>query len=417
MKQSTAAMLALGAGIAIGAAVRGSGSPALVGAAHFVQPLGTLWLNALKMTLVPLVFAMVANGMIALDRSGGGGRLLGIAVPLLVGLLVIAMAIGMAFGLVFVALWPPVPGALASIGAAAPPPDHLPSLLDMIVGLVPSNPIAAASNGAMASIVVFAVIFGFAVSRSGGGDQPIAQAVRGLADAMIRIVHWVLWFTPLGIFILALGLALDTGLAIAGIVAQMVIASIAGALIAIMVAYGLAWIGAGVSPRRFGPAVLEVQAMAAGTCSSAATLPAMIEASAQRLGVPDAIGGAVLPLAVSIFRFAVPLYQGAVIIILAHALGLTLTPGQALLCGAIFVLAQIGSAGLPGAAVMYASWAPGLQFLGMPIEIVPLLIAGNALPDIVVTVGNVTADMAVTTIVARVFRRSGPALAPAAIAA
>lgn len=406
MNRSLAALLALVAGIVLGALIRASGSATLVAVAHGIQPLGTLWLNALKMTLVPLIFAMVAKGMISLDRSGGGGRLLGITLPLLLGLLVFGMIVSFIFGMLFVAIWPVGPDALApwmaaSTGPAAAPP----TIIGMIVDLVPSNPVAAAAQGNLASIVVFAIIFGFAVSRtSTAGDAPLARFIDGLSDAMIRIVQWVLIFTPAGIFVLSLGLALDTGFAIAGFLAQLVVASCLTSFLAIAVSYGLAWLMGGVNPIRFGKAVLGAQAMAAGTCSSAATLPVMLECSEHKLGIADAVGGAVLPLAVSIFRFGVAFYQGTLVILLLHAAGLPLDPAKLAIVGGILILANLGIAGLPGAAVVAASWGAALGFLGLPLGLLPLLIAAVPLPDIFLTVCNVTADLAVATIVDRWLR-------------
>jgi len=412
MNRSSAALLALGAGILVGVAIRATDSNMLHGVAQLVLPLGTLWLNALRMTLVPLIFAMVAQGMITLDRSGdAGGRLLGITLPLVLGLLVLAVTIGIGLGFAFDAIWPVTRGVLAGMSAvhsgagmeAIPP---VPSIGELIIGLVPTNPVAAASDGTMASIVVFAIIFGFAVSRtSNRADDPLARVVDGLANAMIWIVQGVLRFTPIGIFALSLGLALNTGLSIAGLWAQLQIASAIGGVMAIVLSYGIAWLGGGVSPLRFGRAILDAQAMAAGTCSSTATLPAMMEDSERKLHIPQAIGGAVLPLAVSIFRLGVPLYAGMVLVLLMRGMNLPLDPTKMAIAAALLVLTNIGSAGLPGAAVIYANWIASLQILGLPIEVVPLMIAGFNLPDIFVTTGNVSADLALTTVVARLLGR------------
>ena len=403
LNRSAAALGALAAGILAGAAIRTAGNDALAGLADMVRPVGTLWLNALKMTLVPLVFAMVAKGIVALDRGHGGGRLIGIAVPLMIGLLAAAMLTGMAIGLAFEWAWPAAQVTLGAASTTAIP--ETPTIGRMLVDLLPVNPVAAASNGAMASLVVFAILFGFAVSRSSdrAGDA-VTPLLDHVAGAMLRIVEWVLRFTPIGIFALALGLAIDNGFGIAGFVARIALVSGVCAAVAILLGYGIAWIGGGIRPIDFGRAIASAQAMAAGTCSSAATLPAMIETSEQRLGIPSAIGGSVLPLAASIFRFAVLLYAGGVVILLTRAMGLPLDAPTLLLGGAVFILSNLGSSGVPGAAVMYAGWAAGLQVLGLPLELVPLLIAANVLPDILVTTGNVTADLAVTAVVARRLR-------------
>jgi Na+/H+-dicarboxylate symporter len=367
------------------------------------------------MTLVPLIFAMVARGMISLDRNGGGGRLLGITLPLLLGLLVCGMALGLLFGQAFVAIWPVAPGALASWSVAPTgPATAAPTIVGMIVNLLPSNPVAAAAQGNLASIVVFAIIFGFAVSRTSVvGDAPMARLIEALSDAMIHIVEWVLIFTPAGIFILSLGLALDTGFAVAGFMTQIIVSSVIGAVLSIVASYGLAWMLGGVNPIRFGKAVLGAQAMAAGTCSSAATLPLMLECSEHKLGIADAVGGAVLPLAVSIFRFAVVFYQGALAVLLMHAAGLPLDPTKMAIAGGLLIMSNLGIAGLPGAAVVAAGWGAALEFLGLPLGVLPLLIAAISLPDILLTVGNVTADLAVATIVDRWLRGARPVVVAA----
>jgi Na+/H+-dicarboxylate symporter len=134
------------------------------------------------------------------QTSAAGGRLLGIMLLLIFGLLLCAVAIGIGLGMVFDAIWPATRGVLAGVipihpaidGTAVPP---VPSISELIIGLVPTNPVAAANNGTMASIVVFAIIFGFAVSRtSKSGDEGVSRVVRDLANAMIWIVHWVLRF-------------------------------------------------------------------------------------------------------------------------------------------------------------------------------------------------------------------------------
>lgn len=403
MNRNAITLGGLGAGLAVGVAVRASGSPALIGAVQLLHPVGTLWLNALKMTLIPLVFALVAHGTISLDRSGGGGRLLGVAMPLLVGLMVLGMAGGMAFGLLFEHIWPVAPGIAGAIGGAAVPiPEKTPTLTEMIVNLIPTNLIAAAGEGALASIVIFATIFGFAVSRIDAVDgEPVIRLMRGLAEAMMRIVHWVLWFAPLGIFVLSLDLALGAGLAMAGFLAEAVILVCVIALLTMLLSYLLAWLGGGVSPVRFGRAIIGAQAMAAGTTSSAATLPLMIEASKGQLGISERIVDAVLPLTVSVFRLASVAYSGALMILFMRAVGIPLEPAKLAIGGALLVLGITSAGGLPGAAVIYASTIAAFRFLGLPLEFIPLMIAVSAFPDALVTAGNVTADLAATVTIAR----------------
>lgn len=407
MNGNVAMVVALAAGLVAGAGARASGSDLLIGAAQWMLPLGAIWLNALKMTLVPLVFALVSHGMVSLDRSGGGGPLLAITLPLIAALMLLGMLGGMAFGVVFEALWPVTPGVADVLmtttqGPPAPAPGELPSLLDLIIGLIPTNPFAAAAAGTLASVVIFAIVFGLAASRiDPAAGEPVIRVLHGLSEVMMRIVHWVLWFTPLGIFALSLGLALNTGLAMAGFLAQSVICVVLAGLLAIAAGYLLAAIGGGISPLRFGRAIFSAQLMAAGTTSSAATLPRMVEVAEQELRISERVTGAVLPLAVSIFRFSSLVYNGAVIILFMRATGMPIDPAKLAIAGVLLTLGVMSSGGLPGAAVIYAASVGAFQFLGLPLELIALMIAISALPDMIITMGNVTAHLAITQTVAR----------------
>jgi Na+/H+-dicarboxylate symporter len=227
---------------------------------------------------------------------------------------------------------------------------------------------------------------------------------------MMVIVEWVLVATPAGVFILALGVALNTGLEAAGVLFQgMVMVTLAPA-VGIALSYLLARFAGGVGFAQFGRAALGPQAVAAGTTSSMATLPAMIEAAETGLACPPTIAGAVLPLAVSTFRCGNVFLISATALFAAHAAGLHPSLGQIAVMGLVVVLTNFGVVGLPAAAVLYAAEAPAFQAIGAPLEVLPLMIAVSAIPDIVDTVCNVTADLAVTTVVRRWML--GPGAAP-----
>jgi Na+/H+-dicarboxylate symporter len=408
MNGARALLIALLAGLALGFAIRMSGEPTLLAHAHAAKPIGTLWLNALKMTLVPLIFAMVAGGVGAFVTGGSGGRTIGFALGLFAALLVIATALGMGLMTALLSLWPTPQGALAgllSAPAAAPP--EMPTLVDQILALVPVNPVAAASQGAMAPLVVFALCFGVAAARiTPHRRDALAAVITGIGETMMMIVHGILWFAPLGVFVLALGVALDAGVAVAALLVQAIVLKCAVSTICILFCYGIARFGGGIALRRFAAAAAGPQAMAAGTCSSMATLPAMIEAAETKLGHAPAFAGAILPLAVSTFRFGTGSFVGASTVFVASAAGIHPTIGQYIAVVGVIALTNIGIAGLPAAAVIYAALAPGFQVLGAPLEMIPLLIAISAIPDVFDTTCNVTADLAVATVIARFTGRS-----------
>lgn len=410
MKRPQFLLAALLAGIGGGLLLRLWGGPGALALTDALKPLGQLWVQSLQMTLVPLVFAMVASGIASAVAAGTGARLIGGAMLLFVALLVVAVALGGVTTAAIVSLWPLPAHALAGlpdIMAASSPP--LPSIGDQLLAIVPVNPVAAAAAGQMMPLVVFAIVFGFAATRlpwrEGGG---VVGLLDDIAKIMLVIVEWVLWFAPAGIFLLALGAAQHAGLGMASVLAHYVTIAIAVPLIAMAGCYVVVAIARPIGLRRFAEGVLAPQAMAAGTCSSMATLPAMIEAAIMRLGIPEPIAGTLLPLAATSFRFASTASTMAEVVLAAYVAGIHPGGAQFVLAGAVTVLATMGSAGLPAAAVIYATDAPGFQVLGAPLGLIPFYIAAAAVPDIFLTAGNVTADLTVTTLLASNGRTHAP---------
>jgi proton glutamate symport protein len=412
MSQSKLLLLALIGGLLIGVLVRLSHLPMALAIATGVQPLGALWLSALKMTLVPLIFAMVADGVGTFTASREGGRTARLMLGLFAGLLLFAASYAMGFASLLVHLFPPPQGALTSlIGpvSASPPPPTV-GVVQQLLNLIPDNPVAAAAGGQMAPLVVFAVLFGIAAS---GIPEPrrtgLAQTLKAVGETMMRIVQGVLWFAPLGVFVLALGVAASAGLAGAAVLGEAVAIQIVVGLGGIALSYLIATLG-GVGFKRFAGAAMGPTAMAAGCCSSMATLPALIKAAETKLGVSATLAGSALPLAVATFRFGSAVSVTTAAAFTAAACGVHLGLGQCIAVVGLVVLSNIGIAGLPGAAVVYAAYAPVFQMIGLPLAIIPLYIAVIAIPDMVITVSNVTADLSVTGIVHRVLAGRGSAV-------
>jgi len=392
---------ALLAGIAIGLVLRAWGTPTTIMVADALKPLGRLWVQGLQMTLVPLVFTMVAGGVAAAVRAGTSARLIGGAMLIFVALSLVAALLGGVVTTVTLWAWPLPAEALAGLPTITTAAAPLPSVGDQLLALVPVNPVAAAAAGQMMPLVFFAILFGFAATRlprrDGGGAIALLDDI---AQIMLTIVEWVLWFAPAGIFILSLSAALHAGLGLASVLGHYVVLEIASALLAITGCYTLIGISEPLALKRFAKAAMAPQAMAAGTCSSMATLPAMIEAAITTLGISEPVAGTLLPLAVTCFRFASTASTMVGITLAAYAAGIHPSAVQLILAAVVTVLANMGSAGLPGAAVVYAVDAPGFQFLGAPLGLIPFYIAAIAIPDIFLTTANVTADLTVTMLLA-----------------
>jgi Na+/H+-dicarboxylate symporter len=215
------------------------------------------------------------------------------------------------------------------------------------------------------------------------------------------IVRWVLLAGPVGVFALALGVGLRAGFGAAGTLAQYVLVVSAVTLASTVLAWLIAVTWGRQPVGRFTAAAAPVWAIAASTQSSLASLPAMLEAALKGLKLPAHVADVVLPLAVAVFRFTSPVANLAVCFFIAHLYGVE--PSLLQIGGAVLVAyaVSIASVGLPGQISFIASIAPICLALGVPTEVLGILIAVEVIPDIFRTLGNVTADVAATAVLAR----------------
>lgn len=404
---SVRVLLALALGLLAGAAVGAYGGPGLRGVAEGVEAIGGLWLNLLRMTIVPLVFSLLVLGVASVTDAASTGRLAARALVLFSVLLVVAAVYSTLATQGILNLWPVDPAGAAALRAGAGPVDSAtmaaPSFADWIKSLAPANPIKAAAEDAILPLVVFGLFMGFAVTKLPDSLRtPLNILFQGVADAMIVIVRWVLWAAPVGVFALSLGVGLRAGLGAAGVLVQYVIVVSAVTLGVAVVPYLLVAArratGGKVSVRDFAGAVAPVQALAISTQSSLACLPAMIERAKDDLRIPTRVTGLVLPLAVAVFRLTSPVANLAVAYFVAHLYGIE--PSLPQMIGAIFVAfaVSVSSVGLPGQISFFASMAPICLSLGLPVEVLPILLAVEVIPDIFRTIGNVTGDLGVTAV-------------------
>ncbi len=399
-------LVALAAGLLAGAAAQAWGIPGGTGTVGLVEGLGQLWLNALRMTIIPLVFSLLVTGIASIADAAATGRLALKAMVVFAVLLVGATLYGVLASMGLHAVWPIDPdGARLLLSGAtgdAAVRENVGGggLTAFLTSLAPSNPIRAAAEDAILGIVVFAIVFGFAATRLPARlRQPLTVFFEAVAETMIVIVHWVLLAAPVGVFALSLGVGLRAGLGAAGVlghyIAVVVLAMVGLILLTYVVASAWGRIGLG----RFARAAAPAQVVAFSTQSSLACLPVMVERARDRLGVSAATAGLVLPLAVAVFRITSTVANLAVCIYVAHLYGIPLTPGV-LIAGSVTALAvSVGTVGLPGQVSFFASIAPIAIVMGLPLEVLPLLLAVEVVPDIFRTIGNVTADLAAARIV------------------
>ncbi|MBB5711007.1 dicarboxylate/amino acid:cation symporter [Sphingomonas xinjiangensis] len=367
--------------------------------------IGRLWLDALTMTVVPLVFSLLVTGILGAAEDARQSRvalraMLWFAALLAGGCLAAAMSTTL-----LLQLWP-----VGDAAASLRPEGAVPAFggaADWISGIIPTNPIKAAAETAMVPLVVFALFFGFAAARIPAELQRALQLLfRAIAETMLVVVHWVLIVAPLGVFALAFGLGVRAGADSVGVLVHYIVTVASACLLILILAYAAVFVFGRLSPLRFAKAALPAQIVALSTQSSLATLPAMIEA-APGLSVGRASAGIILPLAVSIFRGASAAANIAVALYLAALYGQVPSPGM-LVIGALAAAAvSLAAVGLPAQVSFFATIGPVCLALGVPVELLPLLLAVETIPDLFRTVGNVTADMAVL----RLAGREKPALA------
>jgi proton glutamate symport protein len=395
-----ALIVGLGLGAFAGSLTEGARESTL-GVASFV---GTLWLNALKMTVIPLVVALLVTGIAKSAEAALGGRIAGRSVIWIVILCTASAIFGALAIVVLTHLFPlgretaaGLQAALAGVEQKASGP--LPGVADFFKGVVPDNVVAAAANGDILPLVVFSVLFALALGRiSASGRRSIVGLFEAIGDALLVIIGWVLWIAPIGVLALAYTVGSAAGgAAFAGLGHYVVLISVVGILVTLL-GYPLAVFAGRISPARFTKAMIAPQAVAISTRSSLASLPAMLSA-ARSMGIRDQVSDVTLPISVALFRATGPAMNVAVPFYVAHWLGLEPTMTQMIAATAVGAVMSYGAVSLPGEVSFISSIAPIAMALGVPIAPLALLVAVEMVPDIFRTVGNVTLDVAVTTAV------------------
>ncbi|MFL9840359.1 cation:dicarboxylase symporter family transporter [Sphingomonas sp. ST-64] len=403
MSQATRIFVSLVLGLAIGIGAAAFAPAGALAAADWVQPLGTMWLHALQMTIVPLVVSLLITGIAATAEAARASRLAGRAFVTFIVLLWVSSALGGALALGLLSVFPlgaDLANALREALGSAPPTGEVPPFSAFLVALVPSNPLASAVNDAFLPMILFTTVFAFAVTRLPVEERErLTGFFRALGNAMLVVINWVLWLGPIGVGALAYVVGARAGTSAFGALLHYVAILCTVGVVLWLLAVPFAWMFAKVSPGRFVRAILPSQSVAASTQSSLASLPAMLRGT-EALGVPVARAGVVLPLAVALFRWTGPAMNFAVAIYVAHWFGIELTLGQIAAGWAAAAITTMGAVGLPGTISFVSSIAPISIAMGVPIAPLGLLVAVETIPDIFRTVGNVAMDVGATRAIA-----------------
>ena len=405
MKESRLILASLGAALALGIVVAASGNADLLKVSDTIGLLGTLWVNAIRMTVLPLIVSVIVTGCASAGDLRAMGRLgrrtIGAFILMPAALAVVAIPLTIA---VFGLLGERGTGApLLPAGAAeaARLLDATPrqSLAEWLLSLVPANPLAAAAQGALLPVVVFAILFALATAATAAPTRTtIVGFFQALGEVMMTLVRWVIRAAPIGVFALVLPLAAHAGAGLAGAIGFYIAAYSALSVAATLLVYPLVAAFGGIPMRRFARAAFPAQVIAFTSSSSVASLPALLESGERGLGLPKRVTGFVLPLAVSTFHFAAPVTWTVGAVFVAWFYGAPLDARGIAIVSFASVFLTSAAPGVPRGGFLML--APLFSALGLPLEGIGLLIALDAIPDTFATALNVTGDLAAAAIVA-----------------
>jgi len=405
MSMTTRVLLGLALGAVIGLALAFRDTATALFVAGIVQPVGRLWLNALQMTVVPLVAALIVLGVNTASDAASSGRTARRAIVVFLVLLTLAAIYTALAAPALLSLLPRDESLVESFRAALTPVSAGTApggFGEAVAAIIPANVVAAAAASAMLPLVVFALFFGFALNRIDPAHKArLLDFVQAIADVMIVIVRWVLWAAPLGVFALVLAVCAQVGVKVLGALGWYIALQCTLYISVTLMLYVVARVFGGEPFRRFALAILPAQTIAASTQSSLASLPAMLESARVRLGYPLQVSSLVLPMAVSLFRITSPVQYLGVAAFVAWIYGIDVTAAHMAAGVGLAVIVSMGSVGLPGQVSFMATNMPIVQTMGLPVEPLGVLLAVDTIPDVFSTVGNVSADLTATSMVAK----------------
>ncbi|WP_420337115.1 dicarboxylate/amino acid:cation symporter [Roseibium sp.] len=383
---------ALALGATLGIFLNMSGNQAI---AESIKLIGTAFIAAIKMLIVPLVFISLVSGMTSVSDMARMGRIGIKTIAFYLGTTAFAITIGVGIAVIV------QPGVGIELGqVTAPEAREAPSLIQTLIGIIPNNPVAAAADGNILQIIFFAILFGLAINLAGEPAKPLRNIFDALNAAILKLTEIVIAFAPYGVFALIAWVAGTYGLDVLLPLGKIIFALYLGCVIHGLVVYGgLITLVAKLNPLRFFQGIFEPQMVAFTSTSSSGTLPVTMTAVQQNLGVGRSVSSFTLPLGATINMDGTCMYQGVAAIFVAQAFGVDLSTTDYLTIILTSTLASIGTAGVPGAGLVMLSLV--LTSVGLPLEGVAVIAGIDRILDMARTALNVTGDAACTVLVAK----------------
>ncbi len=407
MSLTTKVLIALVVGMAAGIGIATTDIAWLRASLRWIEPLGTVFINGIRMTVIPLVVGSLVSGVAASPDVSSIGRLGRRAIVFYVVTLFVAAGFAALVGPIAFSAISIDPAAVEALRAstaeasarATETARTVPTFAQWLVDLVPANPIKSAADGAMLPLIVFTLAFAIALTRvEPTRREAVVRFFQGTAETSLVLVQWVLKLAPIGVFALAVALAARLGVSAAGAVAgYMIIVSLIVVVFVLLVMYPIAVVLGKRSLKEFARAAFPAQAVAFSSRSSLAALPTMMESARTQLGLPDAVVAFLLPLSASLYRVGAAIGMTIGVVFVGQLYGVDMTTARLATIVLTVVITTFSVPGIPAGSII--SMVPVLLAAGLPVEGIGILLGADTIPDMFRTTANVTADMVATVAV------------------
>jgi Na+/H+-dicarboxylate symporter len=359
--------------------------------------IGQIFINSLKMLVVPLVFVSLICGVAALGDIKKLGRLGGKALLFYIGTTALAITLALSLAVIV------APGQgfdLTSTTAQEFTPKESPSIAQTIINLVPNNPVEAMAEGQMLPLIVFSLLFGIAIVMAGEAGKRVEQQFNDYNTVIMQLVIILMKLAPFGVFCLIAKTFALQGIDVIIPLISYFLVVVTALLIHALVTYPvLLKTFSGLNIGTFLNKMRQVQIFAFSTASSNATIPVNIENTEKQLGVDNSVASFTIPLGATINMDGTAIMQGVATVFIANVYAIDLSMGDYLAVILTATLASIGTAGVPGVGLIMLAMV--LEQVGLPVEGIALIIGVDRLLDMMRTAVNVTGDAAGTVIIAK----------------
>jgi len=403
MSLSTRILIGLGLGLSGGIVYSLIDLPALHLLPVLIEPVGALWVNGIRMTVIPLLMSLLITAIAGQSNTGGVAQLGTKTLGLFVVMIICACLYTLLLAPFFLSLLDIDPADSKALLAVTHTDKFngtdLPPFRDWLVDLVPANPFRAMANNALLSLMVFTGLFATSLLHIAEPQRVlIVSFFEAIKDAMFVLIRWIMLLAPIGIFALVFPLAATLGVTIINLLGSFILIGCGLIFVMTLLLYPTAAILGRIPLVQFTKIVAPVQVIGFSTRSSLAALPATFAAT-KALDISDKVAGVVLPIAVSLFKFSSPIARTAGTYFVAHIYGIELHFFELFVIAAAIGLFSFYSPGIPSGGLLIM--APVYVSLGLPVAGIGILIAIDLIVDMFITASNVTANITAAALLSR----------------